>query len=160
MAGSSLAQPSNDNVSSASSLNSSASISTTGTNIGATREAGELLPAGGGGRSVWFTWTALSSGRLTLTTAGSNFDTTLALYRRASGTGASGLSLLASNDDTQVNATSALSANVVQGETYLISVDGYSGVSGTYRLNLSFRNSANTFSAPGTSPKSPSTRAS
>src|SRR6266545_597332 len=49
---------------------------TTGSNVGATKEAGEPFHAGnGGGKSVWWFWTAPSSGAVTVNTFGSTFDT-------------------------------------------------------------------------------------
>src|SRR5687767_2782651 len=53
---------------------------TTGSNVGATLEPGELDPSFEGGRSVWWSWTAPADGAVTMTTAGSNFDTLLAAY--------------------------------------------------------------------------------
>src|SRR5215471_10852318 len=55
-------------------------VSTSGSNVGATKEPGEPDPNFSGGKSVWWTWTAPADGYLTATTAGSSFDTTLAFY--------------------------------------------------------------------------------
>ena len=53
----------------------------TGTNLGASVEAGEPEHGGSpGGHSVWWTWTAPSTGNVTIDTLGSNFDTLLAVY--------------------------------------------------------------------------------
>src|SRR5580765_5944404 len=58
---------------------------TTGNSSGATKEAGEPDHAGNaGGSSLWFRWTAPASGRFTFDTAGSAFDTLLAVYIGAS----------------------------------------------------------------------------
>ncbi|MCS7009171.1 MAG: S8 family serine peptidase, partial [Chthoniobacterales bacterium] len=53
-----------------------------GTNRNATRELEEpiVLP-GGGGKTVWWSWTSPASQMVTLSTAGSNFDTTLAVFK-------------------------------------------------------------------------------
>src|SRR6185295_8751242 len=69
-----------------------------GSNSFATREAGEPTnpPGTGGGRSVWYNWTATGTGQVTFDTNGSNFDTILAAY---TGTAVNALSVLASNDD-------------------------------------------------------------
>ena len=52
-----------------------------GSNVGATRESGEPEHAGNtGGSSVWWTWTAPVTGTFSASTAGSSFDTLLAVY--------------------------------------------------------------------------------
>ncbi|HYH85107.1 MAG TPA: NF038122 family metalloprotease, partial [Pyrinomonadaceae bacterium] len=74
-------RPANDNFASAADLQG-ASGNFTGTSVFATREAGEPLHAGfQGDKSVWFTWTAPTTGPATFDTVGSNFDTTLSVYR-------------------------------------------------------------------------------
>ncbi|NBS34166.1 MAG: hypothetical protein EBS83_15505, partial [Planctomycetia bacterium] len=53
----------------------------TGTNVDATAEPGEPVHHGvGGGKSVWWTWTAPAAGTVVIETAGSDFDTVLAVY--------------------------------------------------------------------------------
>ncbi len=99
-----------------------------GSNIGATMETGEPVNAANpnlGGASVWYSWIAPTSGHLTLTTAGSGYDTTLGIY---TGSSASSLTALASNDDAGANnQTSIVSVDVTAGTTYRISVDGFHG---------------------------------
>lgn len=109
----------------------------TGSNVGATRETGEPTIANvGGGKSVWWTWTAPSSGSVTLTTAGSSFDTALGVYR---GTAVNALTQVAANDDENYSAgvyTSKVTFNAVAGQTYQIAVDGYRGATGSIKLSL------------------------
>ncbi|HXI50624.1 MAG TPA: S8 family serine peptidase, partial [Candidatus Saccharimonadales bacterium] len=108
--------------------------SVTGNNDGATEEPGEPNHAGNdGGRSVWWTWTSPAYASVTMSTAGSTFDTTLAVY---TGTSVSGLSLIAANDDT-IGLTSEVTFSASAGTTYQIAVDGYSGSSGNIQLRLS-----------------------
>ncbi len=118
-------------------LLSGTSVQTTGTNVGATRESGEPVHAGvTGGKSVWWSWTATSSGSITISTAGSSFDTTLGVYR---GTAVNSLTRVASNDDENFDNglyTSKLAFNAVAGTTYQIAVDGYEGEAGSIRLSL------------------------
>jgi len=59
-----------------------------------------------GEQSVWWKWQAPVSGTVTITTAGSSFDTILAAY---TGTSLSSLSLMANNDDYGGNVTSQIS---------------------------------------------------
>src|SRR6185436_14646862 len=94
-------------------------VSTTGSNVGATQELGEPDPNFSGGKSVWWTWTAPAAGYLTASTAGSSFDTTLAIY---TGTILPNLTLVALNDNELD--TSLININVAAGTTYQIQVDG------------------------------------
>src|SRR5688572_31603605 len=96
-------------------------VTTTGSNVGATLEPGELDPSFEGGRSVWWTWTAPANGAVTITTAGSNFDTMLAAY---TGDTLSNLTLVTFSDDREPTNTSIVTFNVVAGTVYQLSVDG------------------------------------
>ena len=111
----------------------------TGTNVGATRESGEPTIAGiGGGKSVWWSWKAPTSGSVTLTTAGSPFDTVLGVYR---GTAVNALTQVAANDDENYPGgiyTSKVIFAAVAGQTYQIAVDGYQGEAGNIKLALSY----------------------
>ena len=114
----------NDNFADATVL-SGATLSVTGSNAGATKEVGEPDIAGfAGGKSVWYSWTAPSTGAVTLTTTGSNFDTLLGVY---TGSAVSALTLIAANDDynTGTITTSALSFGAIAGTTYHFAVDGW-----------------------------------
>ena len=108
-------------------LLSGTSITATGSNVGATVEAGEPNVLGiGGTASVWWTWTAPTSGTVTLSTTGSSFDTTLGVYQ---GTTVSSLKQVAVNDDENYSAgvyTSKLTFSAVAGQSYQIAVNGYS----------------------------------
>jgi secreted trypsin-like serine protease len=109
----------------------------TGTNVNATKESGEpnVLNVSGG-KSVWWKWTAPVSGTVTISTAGSNFDTTLGVY---TGTSVNGLSLVRANDDQNLSAgvyTSRVSFSAVAGRQYQILVDGYDGDSGSVKLTI------------------------
>jgi hypothetical protein len=125
--------PANDNFANAVALTNNI---WTGTTIGATRESGETTLAGNaGGASVWLTWTAPSTGTVSLSTAGSNFDTMLGVYTGAS---VAVLSQVAANDDASVyTLTSALSFNAVAGTTYYFRIDGYNAAQGAINLTLS-----------------------
>jgi len=126
--------PANNNFTNAQVINGTAG-SVLGTNVGASKETGEPDHAGDiGGRSVWFRWTATSTNRLSLTTAGSDFDTTLAVY---TGTTVNALVEVASNDEFEADSTSAVTFVPSAGTTYRIAVDGYSGAMGAVRLNWS-----------------------
>lgn len=126
---------SNDNFANATRV-SGTGVSITSSNVNATREAGEPYIANNrGGRSVWFVWTAQTSGRVSINTHGSSFDTLLGVYV---GNSVSTLSRIASNDDDPAGGTltSAVTFNAVAGQTYRIAVDGYNGASGTVKLNI------------------------
>ncbi|HLL75181.1 MAG TPA: NF038122 family metalloprotease, partial [Pyrinomonadaceae bacterium] len=138
------APPPNDDFANAQQL-SGTSARVTGTNVGATKEAGEPshAPDGDpGGKSVWYVWTAPSSGTFTFSTgqsaqgAGSNFDTVLAAY---TGSDVGALTPVAKNDDAAGGGTSSsIAFNAVGGTTYRIAVDGWNGGAGTIALSWSF----------------------
>lgn len=106
-----------------------------GTNITATKEAGEPDHAGNaGGRSVWYTWTAPGDGsipQLGLRLVG-DFDTLVAVY---TGPTVDALTGVASNDDVGWSFSgSSVSFATTPGETYAIAVDGFAGKSGRFTL--------------------------
>jgi Domain of unknown function (DUF4214) len=135
--------PPNDNFSAAQVVNGCAGTAT-GTNVGATHESGEPNhdPGNGGGaRSIWYQWTAPSTGTAQITTAGSSFDTILGVY---TGNAVNSLSVIGKNDD--VNPGQTLTSNVsftaIAGTVYRIAVDGFNnngsgGDIGSVTLNWS-----------------------
>lgn len=97
----------------------------TGYSIGATHQSGEPDHCGAGGQqSVWWTWTAPHSGNVSVSTFGSSYDTTLAVY---TGNSVTALSGVACNDDANfpILFTSKVTFAAVAGTTYHIAVDGY-----------------------------------
>ncbi|MCA1592101.1 MAG: NF038122 family metalloprotease [Acidobacteria bacterium] len=128
------AAPANDNFASAQAIAGS-SGTTSGTNIGATKEVGEPNHAANpGGRSVWYRWTAPASGTATFDTKGSNYDTTLAVY---TGGSVGALALIVENDDivSGTDIVSTVTFNAIAGTTYQIAVDGFDADSGSIILN-------------------------
>jgi hypothetical protein len=118
--------PVNDNFANAQ-LISACSGSIAGTNLGATKENGEPSHEPGnnpGGRSVWYQWTAPASTSVTITTAGSDYDTLLAVY---TGNALGSLTQIVSNDDVQLGVitTSTVTFTASAGTTYKIAVDGF-----------------------------------
>ena len=109
--------------------------SVAGTNAGATKEPGEPNhPADPGGASVWYQWQASENSSVTIDTAGSDYDTLLAVY---TGNSVGGLTLVASNDDETPPTvlTSKVVFNAVSGTVYRIAVDGFGGETGNITLN-------------------------
>lgn len=104
-----------------------------GSNANASKQEGEPEHETIGGSSVWFSWTAPSSGAFTISTAGSEIDTLLSVY---TGTELSKLKRIAGNDDDKTDRTSKVVINAVAGTTYQIAVDGYRGASGNYKLTI------------------------
>ncbi len=104
-------------------------VTVTANNSAATKEttAGEPNHAGDdGGKSLWWSWTAPTSGLVTMHTCGSDFDTLLAVY---TGTAVNTLTPVASNDDSDScgsgSRRSWLQFTATAGTTYQIAVDGY-----------------------------------
>jgi len=109
-------------------------LSVSGVNSNATKEFSEPNHGGNaGGKSVWWTWTAPFSGRAFVSTAGSNFDTLLAVY---TGSAVNGLTTINSNDNDGTNVTSSVMFNCVAGTPYPIAVDGRAGVPGIIMLAI------------------------
>ena len=103
---------------------------------GATREPGEPLHAGGtGSASLWWSWTAPASTVVTFSTAGSGYDTQLALY---TGSSLATLVPVAANDDDTAHGktTSLLTLSVTAGTTYQIAVDCKAGTPGLTLLTI------------------------
>lgn len=105
----------------------------TGDNFGAAREEGEPEHGAPGGSSVWYRWTAPSSGPATFDLCDSDFDTLLAVY---TGPSVSGLTQVAANDQGCGDA-SRVSFQASGGTTYSIAVDGYYGSTGNLALSYS-----------------------
>lgn len=114
-----------------------APVSVFGSTIGATRESGEPRPLDQdqGAYSIWWTWTAPIAGTTKVTTLGSNFDTSLAVYTE---TEVGGLTLVGANDDVKsgVVRSSTLDVAVEEGMVYYAVVDGWDGAFGMVQLNL------------------------
>jgi pre-peptidase len=86
-----------------------------------------------GPHSFWFRWTAPATGAIAFDTAGSAFDTVLAVYR---GTSVSALTAVAWNNDASASTrTSRVKFNASAGSTYVIAVDGASAAAGAVTLN-------------------------
>ena len=124
--------PVNDSLAKATALtNNSGNFS--GNSSGATKESGEPAHAGdAGGKSVWFTWTATSSGRAQFTATGTTFNTLIAAY---TGSAVGALTPVASNANGK---SSAINFPVSAGVSYKIAVDGAGGTGGSYSLAWQF----------------------
>lgn len=129
--------PTNDTFANAVSLSGN-TFTVSGSNVGATSELSEPRHAGQrGGKSVWWSWTAPSSGTLTVATTSSTFDTLLGVY---TGSVVGSLARVGSNDDESASVrTSRVSISVVARTTYRIAVDGYGGEQGAIRLAGTFQ---------------------
>ena len=85
-----------------------------------------------GGHSVWYKWTAPTSGTVVFDTAGSALDTLLAVY---TGSQMNSLSPVASNHYGGILLESRLDFHATAGTLYRIAVDGFDGSQWTFRLN-------------------------
>jgi hypothetical protein len=125
--------PPNDDFSNAIAL-TGAITSGSGNNAQATSQPGEPSHAGQTSHSVWWSWTAPYSGPAAVSTAGSSFDTVLAVY---TGTSVSALGKIGENDDGEGLKTSAVSFTAAAGTTYMIAVDGFGDATGNITLAVS-----------------------
>ena len=117
--------------------------SSVSTNVGASSEAGEPPHYGVGFNSVWFRWTAPSSGWATFETCGSDFDTVLAVY---TGSDLTGLTEVGGNDDA-CGYSSRLAFEAAAGTMYVVAVAGYDGEAG--EIALAWNRNAPPPTAPG-----------
>lgn len=105
-------------------------------NVHATAENGEPAHAASSAtKSMWFEYTPASNGQFSIDTAGSSFDTVLAVY---TGSTLNNLTTIASNDDTRSGLTSAVTFSANAGTRYLVAVDGWRGASGNVSLNWNY----------------------
>lgn len=127
-------------------LLTNSSVLVIGSNTNATSEPFEPNHAGKiGGQSVWISWRAPDNGLVTLSTAGSSFDTLLAVYtlEHASSSPLRHLAEAASDDDYAGLKTSYLQFGANSNQLYYIAVDGFNGASGDILLQLNFLSSSN-----------------
>src|SRR4051794_5442511 len=98
-------------------------VSAAGTNVEATKQTGEPNHAGDvGGASVWYTWTAPSSGSVHVNTCNTNIETSLGVY---TGSAVGSLTEVASNGfGNDATCESSLDFIATSGITYRIAVDG------------------------------------
>lgn len=104
-----------------------------GTNVSATHEVSEPTHGYGGGHSVWWRWISLYSGWAVINTAGSNFDTVLAVY---SGDTVDALTQVAQNDQANSTNQSQVAFPVTAGVEYHIAVDGFATYVGNIALAI------------------------
>lgn len=125
--------PVNDNFATPSVI-TGATLHVSGSNANGTKEAGEPNHGGdAGGASIWWGWTAPSSGTVVIDTIGSNIDTTLGIY---TGSTVNALTTVASDNDSGGALASKVSYAVTAGVSYAIAVDGVAGAMGGVVLNL------------------------
>jgi uncharacterized repeat protein (TIGR01451 family) len=85
------------------------------------------------GKTVWYRYTPATSQLTTISTAGSGFDTVLAIY---TGSAVNALSRVACNDDNG-GPQSRIDLNAVGGTTYWIQASGFNGAGGSLALTFS-----------------------
>lgn len=150
--------PANDNCSSAILLTNLDNTQTQ-TALNGTVEPGEPVPGCVAGiyDTVWYQFVPAQTGVVTLSTAGSDYDTVMGVYTGTCGA----LTPLACDDDEPgvKTVTSALALNVTAGVTYYVQVGAYSVTGGgSMRLEYHFGPPCTTIAAARCSP--PGTRVS
>ncbi|MFP6807667.1 MAG: S8 family serine peptidase [Pseudomonadales bacterium] len=112
---------------------SAGSTQSSGSNENATMEAGEVANPidAAGGRTIWWEWAAGEDEEVTITTSGSDYDTTLAIYQ---GESLDALQLVGDNDDSN-GLQSSVTFQASAGTRYQVQVDGFSGATGQVLLN-------------------------
>ncbi len=133
--------PPNDNVAAASNVYVDANTpqqTYTQDTTGATLEAGEQRPCGNIEATVWYYIVSNEGGTLTIDTAGSSFDTALAIWELGPNVVSSppGGGALIGCDDNSLGAQSKLTFQSAPGHLYWIQAGGAAGQTGALRLNL------------------------
>jgi subtilisin family serine protease len=125
-------RPSNDSFASATPLQASKSV-TVGNNELATIDSGEPQFARGMNGTLWYSWRPSRSGDATLSTFGSSFDTTLAIYK---GDNLNGLNLVGSNDDhDERQFASEVKFLAIKNKVYWLQIAGIRNGSGEFKIN-------------------------
>lgn len=127
--------PPNDNFANATVIFAGQTL--TGTNNGATLESGESV-FHSSTKTVWWRYRAPFSGRVTMHTCGSNFDTALTVF---TGTSVNALSMVVHNDQATFGPCastnrSAVSFNATFDTVYYIQVYGFANNTGFIALNV------------------------
>jgi IPT/TIG domain len=143
-----ISTPTNDDFENRFTVVGAGSMTATGSNVGATSQAAEpsdLINAGSGTPSVWWTWRATCSFTVTspnsfIDTIGSSFDTQLGVF---TGSSLSSLLWFSSDDDSGGNLTSRVpndttgTLSIAAGTLFQIRVRGFSNSStGTIVLHI------------------------
>jgi subtilisin family serine protease len=107
----------------------------TGTNLGSTAETGEPSHAGvaTARASVWWRITLSTTGPVIINTAGSGFDTVLAVY---TGNAVGALTPVASNDNSGGTLQSQVTFEALAGTSYAIAVAGKANATGPISLSV------------------------
>jgi hypothetical protein len=135
---SAIAAPVNDNFGNAVRV-SGFSVLTSGSNVGATQESGEPVHTFGGGKSVWWKWSApVPHSVMEVNTIGSSFDTVLAVYEPLNWESptVNYLRVIGRDDESGGNHTSKLLFQAYSTNDHYIAVDGYAGETGNITLRL------------------------
>lgn len=122
------APPANDDFSGREEVFASSGIFTAGTNVDATTQGGEQVPAGftaaSHQASIWYEWTPDFGGWYEINTAGSSVDTVLSVW---TGPAIGSLTLVHANDAAAGGPTSRIWLNATGFTTYYICVAGKTG---------------------------------
>ncbi|HEX5479998.1 MAG TPA: carboxypeptidase regulatory-like domain-containing protein [Dehalococcoidia bacterium] len=104
---------------------------------GATLEPGEQQPCGDIGATVWYEYQAPADFTITVTTAGSDFDTVLAAYTYGVTSPPGAAQNIACNDNASAtDTTSSMTLDVVAGTNYYFQLGGKAGATGHAVLNI------------------------
>ncbi len=146
------ASPPNDGFSGAQGLGSAPLVSTSGNTRLATRQVGEPDHAGASAEhSVWFSWTAPSSGRVVVSTCPYNEQGTVPVLAIYTGSALNSLTPVASDPAGGASCSpsgSEVELSAVAGTTYRIAVDGQAGAVGLFSLEIESPPANDAFATP------------
>jgi hypothetical protein len=121
---------------------------------GATTESGEPLTCGSAsmGKTVWYRFTPAAPTTVAVSTAGSGFDTMVAVY---TGGALGALTQVACNDDFGGTLQSRVTFAAAAGTTYQVQVGGYGGASGSLVVDITGTTATSTPTATPTRTPTP-----
>lgn len=126
--------PANDNFASAQVITGPSALILTGNEAATREDPDEPFHADNlGGHSIWYRWTAPSTGNAVISTDGSTFHTLLAVYH---GSTLASLVLDGNFGGLDYVRTGSVSFNATAGVEYHIAVDGYDGAIGGLLLTV------------------------
>lgn len=130
--GSVHAAPANDHFANRTPISAALPVALEQSTLDATLETGEPDPFLLGGASVWYTWTAPTTGYFSLNTKGSDYDTIAYVF---TGNNLADLSFVIGSDDFE-GSTSRCLFEAEAGTTYQFAIHGYYRSSGQLKLTL------------------------
>jgi hypothetical protein len=110
-------------------------VQAAGTTFGATADGSATCGSSNSTGDVWYTFSSICAGPVTLDTLGSSYDTVLSVHAGCPGT--TGNQVVCNDDFASPQRWSRVTFNAAANTTYRVRVSGFSGATGNFVLNSS-----------------------